>query len=332
MTNLRIYNVGKGDCMAIRHNHSTKFIYDTGEGGKHFKRGKTRSQCEGFGLALFDAVGRVDTPTTRPPPTVIISHVDLDHIGGLRDWIISVLKEANSWDEAREIARRELREVWCNIPLNNQALADSANISLFSTRERDPNQTFGDPEELIKQWQDHFSPGEHEMGPKEDINRIQDIEEYSKKVFGTYPRHEEGNESFSDDLFRFNPPHSEWLKQTLKDVYPEQGSFIDDVFRWRGYLPDLPIIFTSIDNEQKADKEGSAAIYVTLELNFFIRPNNKNRPLLEFRLRSHPAIGTHSNQNGLAFDFLAVSFFTNAPGEDSYFRIKENDISILLCC
>lgn len=122
MFRLRVYESGDGDCIALREGRRTVMIFDTG-------RKTPYREGRGFRMALDQA--KRGREASEEPPSVVISHVDADHVDGLVAWVESILKGSKTWDQARSLAQSEVADVWCNVPPEDQAFAECAGIPLW---------------------------------------------------------------------------------------------------------------------------------------------------------------------------------------------------------
>ncbi len=130
MAKLRIYEAGKGDCIALRKGRETLMIFDTGQKSA-YRRVKKTKDCRGFAKAIAEAVAAPDNRRRgKKTPIVIVSHVDEDHIGGLQSWVNDIFSRTYNWEEARTLARKEIGEVWCNIPPQDVALSWRASLPI----------------------------------------------------------------------------------------------------------------------------------------------------------------------------------------------------------
>lgn len=244
MNTLRIFEAGKGDCLALRRDGKTLFIFDTGT-EKSYSRshgGESKPKnfsANGFGLALEQALNK----GAGEPPTVIISHVDSDHIGGLMAWVKDVLSRSQNWAQANMIAKNEISQVWCNVP--TEVLAWNQNSELQILLEQSAytlghgSQKFDialEPEDEINV---------HEHSPHQIIRllqkrqrAIQELLEYNKALSRAEGRDEvSAGDSRQHDL-SFSDAEGKVFWQWLRTAYPNQKDFFErfeENGRWWSY-------------------------------------------------------------------------------------------------
>jgi ribonuclease BN (tRNA processing enzyme) len=290
-SSLRFYRSAKGDCIAVRTNDQTRLIFDTGESGKtNFCKGKDRQKSIGFGKALFDAGNSC--------PIVVISHVDRDHIGGLQAWVDELLKEKMNWKTAREMARKEIKEVWCNIPTTALALSQLANIS-FLAENVDLVEEYQQAD--IDQWlRDLKSSSDPQNAEFDDpfivFDNFSKLEEAAKFIFG------EG----ADDGDR--------IDQELKN---DQAKNMDEVVRLYGWLKTVVSMAYPDINEQFSDRLFSIRDNASVEFSEVAVENNIG--FLDINLIFDKA--PQESEADISFEFV---FRSENPEKESTVTVKRS--------
>ncbi len=245
MTILRVYDSGTGDCLALREGMRTRFIYDTGA-KEETERLRWDGREKGFGRALDQAL-----VIEEGPPIVIISSPEPDRFGGLMAWAEEVLANAPAQNrDYRDVAREEIREVWCNIPPIDVALARLAGLPVLRLQSDGTPETIvvfdGIPDVLAQFGSGLASIAEMDRSklmPKSILRLFIARQKRLQELFGSTPKRSFVEEMVINQVNDvFVPDGILDLKQLLPEAYPQQRVFLRKLIKGNCIveIPDTP--------------------------------------------------------------------------------------------
>ncbi len=231
---LRIYDSGTGDCLALRDGMKTLFIYDTGqkECTKRFRRDQEE---QGFGRALDQAL-----VIEEGPATVVISQPDPAHFGGLQAWAEELLERSQGERGAyRKLAAQEIKEVWCNIPPQDIALARMGGLPVLRTSDDKTPETIvifdGVPDVLSQHESGLQSVGgikRDALMPKNSLKMFQERQKTIQELFGGTVERSFTEQLTTEQLWGvFTPGGIVDIHELLTDCFPKQREFVKDVIK-----------------------------------------------------------------------------------------------------